>query len=151
MPAFTLVTTLNPYFFAIKKTKILFYCSFISSITNVILLFSLYNKFGPLSIAISLSISKYINLFLLLYQLKKLEINILSKNQIYNIITSLLFSIIMILVMTLISNLIKGFGSGVIQTLILVISGLLSYLILTILLNNKFYNQMYNFLLNKRS
>ena len=151
LPAFTLVTTLNPYFFAIKKTKILFYCSFISSITNVVLLFSLYDKYGPLCIAISLSISKYVNLFLLIYQLKKLEINILSKNQIYNLITSLLFSIIMILVIIQLSYLIQSFGSDTIQTLILIISGFSTYLILTIILNNKFYNQMYNFLLNRKS
>jgi putative peptidoglycan lipid II flippase len=73
LPAATLVKILTPYFFAIEKPKIALKISVITNSINLALTISLFQLIGYIAIPLSLSISAWVNLLILLYTHKKLN------------------------------------------------------------------------------
>ena len=85
VPAFSILKILSNLFFARNDTKTPFYLSIISVSLNIIISVSLFGKFGFIIIAISTSISSWINVLMHYYFIKKRNLHTFDSQFIYRI------------------------------------------------------------------
>ena len=128
LPAFSIIKIFSTFLFARHNTRIPFYFSFFSVITNIIISIYFFNKIGFLIIPIATTISSWLNALLLLIHITNLKIilstiltsfiffnlinyfsNNLSYNSDYKLITILLLVIIIFIIYILISIFTKAF------------------------------------------
>jgi len=133
IPAFMLIKVLSPNYFARQDTKTPLKIGAICALLNIFLCWYLMTKIGYLGIALSLSISGYINAFLLFFILIKRKFYSLTKNFYLTLIKIVFSSISMLLILFLMKYFLLNitFESIVILNIfylsILVIVGVFSY------------------------
>lgn len=93
LPAFVLIKIYLPIFYSIGDTKTPLFYSIISISINLILALLLFQPIGIVGIALSTSISSWLNLFLLMLGSKKYNINI-SLEKIYRDLFKIILSVI---------------------------------------------------------
>ena len=93
LPAFVLIKIYLPIFYSIGDTKTPLFYSIISISINLILALLLFQSIGIVGIALSTSISSWLNLFLLMSGSKKYNINI-SLEKIYRDLFKIILSVI---------------------------------------------------------
>lgn len=93
LPAFVLIKIYLPIFYSIGDTKTPLFYSIISISINLILALLLFQPIGIVGIALSTSISSWLNLFLLMSGSKKYNINI-SLEKIYRDLFKIILSVI---------------------------------------------------------
>ena len=93
LPAFVLIKIYLPIFYSIGDTKTPLFYSIISISINLILALLLFQPIGIVGIALSASISSWLNLFLLMSGSKKYNINI-SLEKIYRDLFKIILSVI---------------------------------------------------------
>ena len=126
LPAFVLIKVYLPIFYSIGDTKTPLFYSIISISINLILALALFNSIGIIGIALSTSISSWLNLFLLIGGSKKYNINI-PQEKIYRDLFKIILSVIfMSLYIVIISKFLIHLPL-ILQLVFLVISGALIY------------------------
>jgi len=136
IPAFMLIKVLSPNYFARQDTKTPLKVGAICALLNIFLCWYLMGKIGYLGIAISLSVSGYINAFLLFFILIRRKFYFLTKNFYLTLIKIIFSSIIMLITIFLMKYFLLDitFESKVILNIlslcILVIAGVFSYFFL---------------------
>ena len=85
LPAFGLIKLFSIIFFSRQNTTIPFYISFLSMILNICLLFLLVEKLGHLGIALSLSLTSWLNAIVLFIVLHHKGYWILKRKTLYKI------------------------------------------------------------------
>ena len=109
LPAASLVKVLNPYFYAIEQPQVVLKVTFYTFLLNIFLSVSLFWYIGFIAVPLALSISAFLNLFLLLREHKKSQFFVLEKEQIIYFCKYLLLSIFLFLVI----NVIDSFGFNI--------------------------------------
>jgi len=126
LPAFVLIKIYLPIFYSTGDTKTPLFYSIISISINLILAVALFKPIGIIGIALSTSISSWLNLFLLMAGSKKYNINI-SQEKIYRDFFKIILSVIfMSLYIVIISKLLIHLPL-ILQLVFLVVSGALIY------------------------
>jgi putative peptidoglycan lipid II flippase len=126
LPAFVLIKIYLPIFYSIGDTKAPLFYSIISISINLILALALFKPIGIIGIALSTSISSWLNLFLLIAGSKKYNIKI-PQEKIYRDLFKIILSVIfMSLYIVIISKPLIHLPL-ILQLVFLVISGALIY------------------------
>jgi putative peptidoglycan lipid II flippase len=95
VPAFSILKIFSNFFFARNDTKTPFYLSLISVILNIIISVSLFSKLGFVIIAISTSISSWINVLMHYYLIKKRDLHIFDSKFVHKIPRIILSVVVM--------------------------------------------------------
>ena len=136
IPAFMLIKVLAPNYFARQDTKTPVKIAALCALINVFLCWYLVNKIGYIGIAISLSISGYVNAFILFFLLIKRKYYYLTKNFYLAFIKILLSTTVMLILLFLVKNFLLNinYGTSVFynftQIILFVFIGTFSYLYL---------------------
>ena len=133
LPAFALIKIYLPIFYSMGNTKTPLFYSLISTAINLILAIFLFNPFGVVGIALSTSISSWINFILLLLGSKKYKIRISSKKykiDFFKIILTAAFMALFIIILS--KHLIQI--SLFLKLLVLIISGASIYFLILFIL-----------------
>ena len=138
LPAFSLIKIFSTFLFARNNTKIPFYFSLFSVITNVLICLYFFNKIGFIIIPIATTISSWLNAFLLLVYLSEKKYFLLNRT-----FTLSLSKIVLSTALTsyIFYNLIKFFSGNLsyeseyklITIILLVIITLMIYILISIL------------------
>ena len=135
IPAFMFIKILSPIFFARKDTKTPLQVAAFSAVLNVFLCWYLMDKIGYIGIAMSLSISGYVNFVLLVFILLKRKLYFFTKNfylMLIKIISATLSLLILLFIVnSIMTNLILNYDPiflNIFKLSILVLVGVLSFI-----------------------
>ena len=136
VPAFSILKIFSNYFFARNDTKTPFYLSLISVILNIIISVSLFSKLGFVIIAISTSISSWINVLMHYYFIKKRDLHNFDSKFVYKIPRIILSVVVMGITLYLLLGLfsdkfIYNEGWKFIYLFIIVTISLISYFLIS--------------------
>ena len=136
VPAFAILKIFSNFFFARNDTKTPFYLSLISVILNIIISVSLFNKLGFVIIAISTSISSWINVLMHYYFIKKRDLHNFDSKFVYKIPRMILSVVVMGITLYLLlgffsDKLIYNESWKFIYLFIIVIISLISYFLIS--------------------
>ena len=95
VPAFSILKIFSNFFFARNDTKTPFYLSLISVILNIIISITLFSKLGFVIIAISTSISSWINVLMHYYFIRKRNLHVFDNKFFYKILSTILSVVVM--------------------------------------------------------
>jgi putative peptidoglycan lipid II flippase len=136
VPAFSMLKILSNLFFARNDTKTPFYLSLTSVSLNIIIILSLFGKFGFIIIPIATSISSWINVLMQYYLIKKKNLHIFDSKFIYKfprmILSAVAMGIVLYLLLAFFSNkfyYIESWNS--IYLFIIVLISLISYFLIS--------------------
>ena len=133
LPAFVLIKIYLPIFYSIGDTRTPLFYSIVSISINLVLAMALFKPIGVIGIALSTSVSSWLNLFLLMAGLKKSKIHI-SLEKLYGDLFKIILSVIfMSLYIIMVSKLLVHLPL-ILQLAFLVISGALIYFLVLFVL-----------------
>ena len=147
LPAFVLIKIYLPIFYSLGDTRTPLFYSIISIFINLGIALALFKPLGIIGIAISTSISSWINLFLLIKGSKKYRINI-STEKLYRDFFKIVFSVIIMSFYILVISDYIGYLHIILQLLILVFSGAFIYFLILFVLGVLNKNDIINFVKN---
>ena len=136
VPAFAILKIFSNFFFARDNTKLPFFLSLISVILNILISVSFFNSFGFVIIAISTSISSWVNVILYFYFINKQKLHNFDKKFIYKfpriILSNIAMGVILYLMLGFFSDKFDYNESWkVLYLFIIVIIGLFSYFLIS--------------------
>jgi len=147
LPAFVLIKIYLPIFYSLGDTRTPLFYSIISIFINLGIALALFKPLGIIGIAISTSISSWINLFLLIRGSKKYKINISTK-KLYRDFFKIIFSVIFMSCYILVISDYIGHLHIILQLLILVFSGAFIYFLILFVLGVLNKNDIVNIVKN---
>ena len=147
LPAFVLIKIYLPIFYSLGDTRTPLFYSIISIFINLGIALALFKPLGIIGIAISTSISSWINLFLLIKGSKKYRINI-STEKLYRDFFKIVFSVIIMSFYILVISDYIGYLHIILQLLILVFSGAFIYFLILFVLGVLNKNDIINVVKN---
>ena len=133
LPAFVLIKIYLPIFFSLGDTRSPFKYSLTAIIINIALALLLFPKYGVIGLAISTSLSSWVNLFLLINKLKASTISIFLIKPDIDLLKIIIASALMSLVIYFCSILLVDFG-GILFLSILILTGVTIYFLILFLL-----------------
>ena len=95
VPAFALIKVLSSFYFARDNTKMPFYISLISMITNVIISLTFFRDYGFIIIPIATTLSSWLSVLLYFILFSKSKIIIFKKENFKNIYKIILATVLM--------------------------------------------------------
>jgi len=95
VPAFALVKVLSTFYFARDNTKLPFYVSLISMLTNIVISVSLFKKYGFIIIPIATSVSTWIAVLIYFYLLNRKKFISFENKILFNLLKISLAVILM--------------------------------------------------------
>ena len=147
LPAFVLIKIYLPIFYSLGDTRTPLFYSIISIFINLGIALALFKSLGIIGIAISTSISSWINLLLLIRGSKKYKIN-MSTKKLYKDFFKIIFSVIFMSCYILVISDYIGHLHIILQLLILVFSGAFIYFLILFVLGVLNKNDIVNIVKN---
>ena len=147
LPAFVLIKIYLPIFYSIGDTRTPLFYSIISISINLILALALFRPLGIIGIALSTSISSWLNLFLLMTGSKKYNINI-ALEKIYRDLFKIIISVIFMSLYIIIISKFLIHLSLIFQLVFLVLSGAFIYFLVLFVLGVFNKNDIINIIQN---
>ncbi len=133
LPAFVLIKIYLPIFYSIGDTRTPLFYSIISISINLILALALFKPIGIIGIALSTSISSWLNLFLLMVGLKKYNISI-SLEKIYSDLLKIILSVVFMALNIIIISKFLIHLPLILQLVVMVLSGAFIYFLVLFVL-----------------
>ena len=133
LPAFVLMKIYLPIFYSLGDTKNPFLYSLIAIAINVILALFLFPQYGVVGLALSTSISSWINLFLLIAKSRDSMILFFSKKFNFDILKIFISSVIMGITLYFLSNHSNNMN-GILLVFTLICVGVMIYFLILFLL-----------------
>ena len=133
LPAFVLMKIYLPIFYSIGDTKNPFLYSLFAIGFNIILALFLFPQYGVVGLALSTSLSSWINLFLLIIKSRDSMILLFSKKFNFDILKIFISSVIMGIIVYFLYNYLTDI-SGILSILILIFTGVTIYFLILFLL-----------------
>tara|TARA_B100000497_G_C7562345_1_gene339178 strand:- start:291 stop:917 length:627 start_codon:yes stop_codon:yes gene_type:complete len=133
LPAFVLMKIYLPIFYSIGDTKNPFLYSLFAIGFNIILALFLFPQYGVVGLALSTSLSSWINLFLLIIKSRDSMILLFSKKFNFDILKIFISSVIMGIIVYFLHNYLTDI-SGILSILILIFTGVTIYFLILFLL-----------------
>ena len=147
LPAFVLIKIYLPIFYSIGDTRTPLFYSIISISINLILALALFRPLGIIGIALSTSISSWLNLFLLMAGSKKYNINI-ALEKIYKDLFKIIISVIFMSLYIIIISKFLIHLPLIFQLVFLVLSGAFIYFLVLFVLGVFNKNDIINIIQN---
>ena len=150
IPANALVLILLPYFFSSKKLKNIFIYTLIVFLLNIIIIYSLINKYGFIVIPSSYSFTSWLFAILLFISMSQQKFIIFDRVIYKNVFLYLFCSIIISLLIVIIKILSRNFDlPNILQLSISIISSIFVYFLLVMFFDKKTYRDFYLLFFNK--